>query len=195
MQPQNQNDFNFIMDSNQGGSGPAALQDPKKRIIISVLFVSVVLLLVVIAFAVFSSLTKKDSSSLVEVAAYQTELVRISTLGLKESTDQNVRTKATTLQAFMQSDLTNTTSYLSSTGVKFEKEQSSLKYDSKVDKDLESAALRNNYDKVLLEIFDSTTEAYKASLQKALNSTTIDKEKAVLEAAAKNIIEYEGKGV
>jgi hypothetical protein len=149
----------------------------------------------VIAFAVFSSLTKKDSSSLVEVAAYQTELVRISTLGLKESTDQNVRTKATTLQAFMQSDLTNTTSYLSSTGVKFEKEQSSLKYDSKVDKDLESAALRNNYDKVLLEIFDSTTEAYKASLQKALNSTTIDKEKAVLEAAAKNIIEYEGKGV
>jgi hypothetical protein len=192
MQPQDQNDFNFIMDPNQGGSGPAVLQDPKKRIIISVLFVSVVLLLVVVAFAVFSSLTKKDNSSLVEVAAYQTEIVRISTLGLKESTDQSVRTTATTLQAFMQSDLSSTTSYIASTGAKFEKEQTALKYDPKVDKDLESAALRNNYDEVLLEIFDTTTSAYKASLQKAISLATNDKEKAVLESAAKNIIEYEG---
>ena len=84
MQPQDQNDFNFIMNSNQGGSGPAVLQDPKKRIIISVLFVSVVLLLVVVAFAVFTSLTKKDNSPIIDVAAYQTELVRISALGLKE---------------------------------------------------------------------------------------------------------------
>ena len=51
----------------------------------------------------------------------------------------------------MQSDLTSTTSYLASTGTKFEKEQTTLNYDPKVDKDLESAALRNAYDETLLE--------------------------------------------
>lgn len=188
-----QNDFNFIMNSNQtGASGPAILKDPKKRTIISVLFVSFILLLVAIGFAVFSSLTSKSSSGLVDVAAYQTELLRISTLGLKESTQPSVRAKAITLQSFMQSDLSNTTAYIVSNGGKFEKEQTTLKLNPAVDKDLDSAALRNVYDEVLLEIFDSTSSAYKASLQQALNSASGIREKAVLEAAATNIITFEG---
>jgi Ni,Fe-hydrogenase I small subunit len=81
---------------------------------------------------------------------------------------------------------------LSSNGKKLEKTELSAKTDTEVDKDLESAALRNTFDETLLGFFEKTSLEYKQSLQKALNSATSEKEKAILETAAKNILTFEG---
>lgn len=191
MQP-NQNEYNFIMQSPQNTSGPAFLQNPKQRNIIAVLFVVGILFIAVIVIAIFASLGSKNTSGIVNVAAYQTELVRISALGLKEARDPSTRAQAATLQSFTQSDLSQTTSYLGSVGKKFEKEDASLKLNTTVDKELESAALRNSFDEALLKAFDQTSAEYKLSLQKAINSASSDDEKAVLETAANNIITFEG---
>ena len=192
MQP-DQSQYNFIMDSSNGSTGgPAFLQDPKKRNIIVVAFVAVIIFLVIIAVSIFASLGKNNSAPLVDVVAYQTELLRISTLGLEGSKDLSTRSYTSTLQSFIQSDLTQTTSYLSSTGKKLEKTETALKLDSTVDKDLESASLRNAFDEILLGYFEKTSVEYKQSLQKALDSASSEKEKAVLEIAAKNILTFEG---
>jgi hypothetical protein len=192
MQP-DQSQYNFIMESPGGSNGgPAFLQDPKKRNFIAIGFVAVIIFLAIIVVAVFASLGKKDNTPLVDVVAYQTELLRISEIGLEGSKDLSTRSYASTLQSFIQSDLSKTTGYLASNGKKLENTETSAKANKDVDKDLESAALRNTFDEVLLGFFEKTSQEYKASLQKALNSTSSEKEKAILETAAKNILTFEG---
>jgi hypothetical protein len=191
MQP-DQNQYNFIMDSQGASSGPALLQDPKKRNIIAVLFVVIILFFVVIAVAIFASLGKGNTSTMVDVVAYQAELLRISDLGLKGATDPTVRAKASTLQSFIQSDLAKSSSYLASTGKELEKTDYTIHLDTSVDKSLENAALRNAFEEELLKIFDATTSAYKISLQKALDSASSEKEREVIKSAGTNILTFEG---
>ena len=191
MQPQ-QNDFNFIMDPNQAkSSGPAFLQDPKKRNLFAGLFVGGVLFLVIIVIAIFSSLTSKNTSSLVEVAVLQNEIVRISELGLTDATDPAVRVRVSTINAFMQTDFSETSNYLAVNGRVLEPEALALTQDLAVDESLENAALRNNYDEVLLDEIDKKTLSYKAALQKAINEASGENEKALLNTAATNILIYE----
>lgn len=192
MQPNNQDPYDFIMDSSQKKpSGPAVLQDSKKRIIVAVLFVVAVLLIIVIAFFVITSLGKKNNSAITDVMAYQTELSRISALGLKGVTDASVRVRTSTLNSFMQSDVTQTTKYLKSEGAEITKIESASKLDPTVEKNLESATLRNAFDEELQSIIDKTTVNYKLALKKAINSVTSEKEKAILDIAVSNILIYE----
>lgn len=192
MQPQ-QNDFNFITNPVQGNSsGPAFLQDPKKRNIIAVLFVVVVLFIIVIGFAIFASLGKKNTSPMVDVAAYQTELIRISEFGLAGTTDSSVRAQTSTMLAIITSDLTQSTSYLASSGKKLEIIDTAIHLDASIEKNLETASLRNTFDEELIATLEKTTAAYKLSLQKALDSASSEKEKKVLQTAATNILTFEG---
>lgn len=92
----------------------------------------------------------------------------------------------------MQSDLSQTTSYLASNGKNLEKTDLALHQDLTVDKDLETATLRNAYEEALLNAFESTSAKYKISLQKALANTSSESEKAILQTAAKNILTFEG---
>lgn len=191
MQPQ-QNDFNFIMDSGQSGSsGPAFLQDPKKRNIIAGLFVGGVLLLVILAIAIFSSLTSRNTTSLVDVAVLQNEIVRISELGLADASDPAVRVRVSTINSFMKTDYSATTSFLAKNGRVLKPEALALTQDLSVDESLETAALRNNFDETLLEEIDKKTVAYKTALRKALNEATTESEKTFLNTAAANILTYE----
>jgi hypothetical protein len=190
MQPQN--DFNFIMDPNKStSSGPAFLQDPKKRNIFAGLFVGGVLLLVILIIAVFSSLTSKNTSAVVDVAVLQNEIVRISELGLADASDPSVRVRVSTINAFMQTDYAQTTSFLARNGRVLDPEALALTKDTAVDESLETAALRNNFDETLLEELDKKTLAYKVALQKAINEASSEAEKAILNTAATNIVTYE----
>jgi hypothetical protein len=191
MQPQ-QNDFNFILDSSQNQTGgPAFLQDPKKRNIIAVLFVGGVLLLVMLIIIIISSLTSKNTASLVDVAVLQNEIVRITKLGLADASDPAVRVKVSTIGAFMQSDFTKTSSFLASNGRELDPEALALTQDTAVDESLESAALRNNFDETLLDEIDKKSASYKVALQKAINEASSESEKNLLNTAASNIIIYE----
>jgi hypothetical protein len=191
MDPQNQ--YGFIMDSSPNrSSGPAFLQDPKKRIIVAVLFVISILLLIVLAFAAITSLNNKSTSAMVDVAAYQTEIARICTLGLTTATNLEVRAQTVTLQSFIASDLTQTTKHLAGVGKKLDAKDIALRTDTTVVKNLESAKLQNTYDEELSRIITKITASYKLSLQKALSSASSEREKQVLQTAATNILTFEG---
>lgn len=193
MPPQQSNQYDFIMNPNQQrGGGPAFLQNPKNKIIVSVLFVSTILIVVIILFNVFTSLGKQSNDDMVSVVAWQTEIIRISQLGLKEARDPNTRTQLSTLNSFLQSDASATQSYLSSSGVKLKPEQLASQQDSTVTADLESATQLNKYDETLIAIIEEKTASYKASLRSALNATSTTNRKTVLDTAATNILTYEG---
>lgn len=193
MQPNEQNPYGFILDPSQNKSnGPAFLQDPKKRLILAILFVATVLFLFIIAFAVISSLGKKDTSGITDVAAYQTELLRISTLGLEGAVDPSVLAEVSTLHTFIQSDLTQTTTYLASNGSELTELESASKLDASLEKEFETATLRNSFDDSLLDAIEKTSSEYKLALKNAIAEASSDSEKELLDTAASNILLFEG---
>ncbi len=186
------NQFDFILDpAKTKPAGPAFLGDPKKQMMVAAMFVVGVLLLVVIAFAIFSSLGKKNSSAAVEVIAYQTEIARIAELGLSGSVDPAVLSQISTMSMFIQSDLAQTTAYVTSTGKELTELETTSKLDVTVEESLTSASLKNTYDEELLSILDNTTAEYKLALQRALDSASSEEDKAIFQAAAVSILTYE----
>ncbi len=157
----------------------------------AVIFVAVVVLLVTVIAAVILSSGKQSNKSSVDVAAYQTELLRLTDLGLKSGKSTDVLGKIATLQAFISSDLSATTSRLAKNGTKLSPLQLGSKSSTEADKQLESASARGAFDEVILDVIESTSASYKQSLQTALNESSSPKFKEVLETAAKNILSYE----
>ena len=193
MQPNNQNDFDFIMGPNKPAQrGPSFLQNGKNKIIMSILFVSIVLIVVIGFFSVITSLGKQNNDDVIDVVAWQTELARIAELGIDEAKNPDTRSQVSTLYAFLQTDIASTSSYLSNSGVKLNSQQLGARQDSTVVKDLESATQLNRYDEELLEILDDKTARYKAALQTAIQASEQQSREAVLNTAATNIITYEG---
>jgi hypothetical protein len=193
MQP-DQNQYNFIMDPSNGkrSGGPSFLQNPKNRILAGILFIFSVIFILIIGFSIISSIGKKSNDSLITVAAYQTEIARISSLGLESAKDSSVRSKLATISAFIETDSKATISYLSSNGTKLSKQQVALALDKKADEKLETAAQLNKYDETLLQIIQEKSSSYKSALKQALNDASTAKEKQILETAANNILTFEG---
>lgn len=192
MQPQN-NPYEFIMDPSKQKrpGGPAFLRSPKNRIVVGVMFIAVILTILLIGFSLISSIGKSSNNDLLSVAAYQTEIARISGLGLKSAKDSSTKAKLATFSAFITTDSQSTINYINSTGKKLKPEELTMQKDSKVDKELESATQLNKYDETVIEILEAKSAAYKASLQRAINAASTPKEKQLLSTAANNILTYE----
>ena len=186
LMPPQQNQYDFIMNDQPKGNGPAFLQNPKQRNLIAALFVLGVLLLVVIVFAFIMSLGRGNTSSLVDVAAYQTELIRISSTGVDEATESSTKNQASTLLAYTSTDLSQLTSQIGS----LNENQAVLRFTPTFDQELELAAQRNEYDKTLLEILDQINTAYLASLELAISETTSERTLIALQQALVNTESY-----
>lgn len=193
MPPNQQNQYDFITSPSQNMStGPAFLQNPKQRNIVVVVFVLVVITLVIVGFSIITSIGKGGNDSIIDTAAYQTELLRISSLGYEGATDPSVKTQLSTLQAFIGSDLANTTSYLATNGAKLSEKQSLKYYDLTVEQALEEATISNKFDEEIITIINQLSDSYKESLQKSLGGTSSETGTTVIQTAAENIIIYEG---
>lgn len=192
MDPQNQNQYDFILDPNQQKkSGPVFLQKPKQRIIIMVLFVATVLTLAIVIVSVFLSLGSQKNDDLIEVVAYQTEINRLSAEGLKEINDISLKSKVATLQSFISSDLQQSSAYLASSGTKPSSLQLSSKQSAQTTQSLLDAKVRNTYDDEFSKTITRLTTSYKESLQRALQNTTTANRQTILERAAVNILTFE----
>lgn len=170
-------------------SGPAFLRDPKKRILFAGGFVVIVLLVVMVIAGALLSLSGKGSAGLKDIVAYQTEILRISEIGLKDSKDLSVKAKIGTVQSFTASDLNKTRALVSG---EITKEEIAKFQDSKTDKALESALSSNSFDSEIIEQIDKLFTSYKVELKKVYDSATDEEEKTILNTANENIIIYEG---
>ena len=194
MQPQNSNQYDFILDPSQqqrpgmSGGGPAFLQDPVKRLVAAVVFVFVVLMIVFIGISILFS-GGGGSSKLEEVAGVQSEIVRIANQGLLEARDPATRADVATILTFTKSDLSATSGYLGG----FDEKKAALYINPELDELLQRAAERNVYDDAILEILGDLGADYKAALQDALDSSSGEEETLILETAAVNILTFEGE--
>ncbi len=187
-----QNNFDFIVNPTQPKrSGPSFLQNPKQRMIAVVLFVAVILTLVVVGFSIISSAGKQSTDNLVTLAAYQTEIVRISDLALKDVSDPAAQTKLTTISTFMKSDLASTLSFLSSQGVKPKAELLNAKKDSTADTAITNAKQANNLNTEIDTIINDKLSDYANLLAPESESAKALALKETLDRAVQNILLYD----
>lgn len=187
MQP-DQNQYNFIMNpGTNNSSGPNFLRDPKKRIFVAIAFVSFVVLIAIILVGVFLSLTSKSSAGIKDVVAYQTEILRVSEIGLKDSTDNSIKAKIASLQSFMASDLAKATK---SSG-KLSKEELAKYQDDSVDKALVSAKATNTFDSVIIQQLDELLAEYQEKLEGTYDSSSNETTKIALNTANNNVVIYQ----
>ncbi len=188
MQPDKQNQYNFILDPSQGQrSGGPNFGDKKRQKIIGVVFVLVALLVVVLIASLIFSGGNSNNDGLISLRAHQTEIGRVITLGQKNISDPQVKQQLGTLKVIMTSDQKQLASLLSTRKVEVTKLQLNSKKDKNTDTALSDAIKTGNHDETLQQTLKSLVEKYYNTLVTAEKQTSSAKEKSILNTAASNI--------
>lgn len=191
MQPQ-QNQYDFILDPKNNSKGPQLLQNPKNKIIVSVIFVMVVLIIIIIGINIITSIGKQSNDDILEVYAYQTEIIRVSELGLDSINDPTLRGQVATLSSFIKTDSSNTRSFLSKNGVELKPELVASKKNTSLDEELERASAINRFDEIFSKELDELIASYKSSLRLSAQAGSTPARENVIVSSSKNIVTYEG---
>lgn len=187
-----QNNFDFIVNpQSQKKMGPSFLQNPKQRMLAIIVFIVSILIIVVVAFSALTGSGSQNSATLTSVAAYQTELIRISDLALKDVTDPNTKGDLIILSSALKSDLSNTTLYLKSKGTKLKPETLNSKLDSTVNTKITNAKQSNTINSEIYTIIDLKLNEYASVLSSTLDAAKSPELKEILNKAVANIITYD----
>ena len=192
MQPQN-DQYNFILNPNAQKKKPSLVPTPTgttQRVLLIVGVITIVVMLLVVGFSLFSRIGKVDNQDLIRAQAYQTEILRIVDIGQKEVKTDRIRTEIATLRATTQSDLTTLADIL----IKRKETVTALQLNAKKNADLEGALAKAKetgaYDSAFEAALQDTVAAYYKELQSALAEATTQIEKDALKNAVANIEAY-----
>lgn len=177
--PQNQFDFLNAQPAKQKKSFLSS-NNPKQKMLISVLFVLAVLIIAIIAVVVFRSLTKKDYSVYKSLVTQQNEIVRIAAVGVTKARDTSVKNYAATIGAVTLTEKNDTLAFARKAGVKINDKDLEAAKDAANDKALATAETNNQYDQKLVELLNSLVIAYQKDIQSAATGVTTKSEKAVV---------------
>lgn len=158
-------DYNFILQSTQPKKRKLSFGGSRRQRI----FVVVVALLVLIALAygflaIVRSQNSKGHAELVDLAAYQTELVRIIDIGVKEAQSVSVKAGAQTASLSILSDLNQTKNFIRQKNIPAKSEDLTKYNTPSIDEQLASAKTANNFDATYSQLVDEKLNSYKAKL-------------------------------
>lgn len=192
MNPQDSNQYDFIMSNPPKSGGPAFLRSPKGRMLASIGFVAGILILGIVAFSIFKSITASKESDVIDLVAYQTELARATELGLKDAKDPTTRANLVTFRSFVNTDLVAAKAYLKNSGIKMTNQQLRAHRNSRLESQLESAAQASKLEETVMEIIDKQANSYRSALRSSIQAGGNKKRRDMLETAYKNLTTYYG---
>lgn len=181
MQPQ-ENPYQFITDSTHKPK-KSLIPNPesqKARIMIVLAGVGILIVLALIVSTLISSASNSGKTELIKAAQQQTELVRISKIGIDRAKDTAAKNLATTTNVSLQSDQLTLAADLKSSGIKLDPKVLALGKDQKTDVLLTNAEQANNFDEVFIKTLQTKLVAYQKQLKIAHDKTDSKKLKATL---------------
>lgn len=186
---QEQNPYDFITNSQaHKPAGGLNLGGGKNKLLVSVVFIAVMILILVVGVSFLLSLSKTNNQDLVTLRAQQTELLRIIDLGEKDVTDISVKNKLASLQALVASDGAKLTDLMKKRNVEPTKAELASLKDADADSALESAKQQGNYDQAILDQVASRSNKYYEALKSSLSEATTSKEKEILNTSISNLV-------
>ena len=161
-------DYSFITNSPQPNRGLSSYS-PKKRLLLVAAFLGILLVIMLVFFNVIRSNNSGGKDQLVDLAAYQTELIRVATLASNNASGQTKAVAQTALLTF-QTDLNTTYSIAKKQGVKIDEKKLVIYKSSKTDELLEQAKKTNQYNDAYQKLFAEQLTGYTKKLRAAFDA-------------------------
>lgn len=178
---QPQGNYDFILSNPQVPK--RKLFNSSKPLTNNLLVIAGGIIVLIILIVIISSLflgKGNDSASLVTLAEQQNELVRVSTEGVPDVTQQTTKNLATNIEFTLTSDQQHLLSYLSTTNTKVNPKSLLLKENTQTDKQLTNAVAIDTIDTVFIQIMQTQLTSYQQALKQVYDKTSKTTEKQVL---------------
>jgi hypothetical protein len=135
------------------------------------------LVLAIVFISVLSSGNKGVNQQLLELAQEQTEIMRVSEIGIEKARSADTKNLATTIKYSVTSSRNDVLSIINK---KSTDKALTLKKNSSTDQTLDTAATNNNFDAVFTETMSNTLKTYQANVRTIYNATGNQKTKQTL---------------
>jgi hypothetical protein len=178
------NPYQFIQDTDHTKKRSLASigNSKQSRILIVLGGVFALIIVAVIVMSLISSAANAGKAELLKVAQKQTEIIRVSKLGMERAKGSSAKNLATTVNLSLQSDQSTLVTTLKSAGVKVSAKDLALGKNPKTDVALTNAEQSNKFDEVFTETIQAQLVDYQRSLKSAFDKTDSKKLQQTLSA-------------
>jgi hypothetical protein len=183
--PPGHNPYEFIMNGGTAPRKPPVLKGGslKSRVLIILGGGILAMILVVMLSNAFRSASNANAAILSDLVAEQQEIVRVSTLGIKDAVGSPAKNFAQSTYSSVTSEQIQLQDYLKSKKIKLTKVQLNSKLDSKTDTALETAKQANAYDDTLTTTLLGLLSTYANDASKAYKTASNTTSKGILESS------------
>jgi hypothetical protein len=182
MQP-DQDQYNFILNPDIGPQKKSPLPSLGTKQLI-ILGVAGIFLLGLIGMLVYSLSNRgpTNKQQLISIALEQNELIRVSTIAIKEAKGTQARNLAMTTKLSLRSDQSSLIAALGSQNVKLSSKQLQGGKKTQNDQKLTEATQNNRFDEVYLELIQKALVDYQRNLNAAYKTTVSARLKQTIKA-------------
>lgn len=167
---------------------PGGKNDKLMRVVVILVGIVILISLIMFGMNLLGSSKQKNINQLVTVAQKQTELIRVTEIGIKKAKTKEAKDLAMTTKLTLISQQSVLSDAVKKAGSKLDSKVLVLGKDSKTDQLLTQAEQSNNFDKVFLEKLKSELTEYAQSVKNAYDTTTSTKTKEALEIQFNNAV-------
>lgn len=167
---------------------PGGKNDKLMRVVVILVGIVILISLIMFGMNLLGSSKQKNINQLVTVAQKQTELIRITEIGIKKAKTKEAKDLAMTTKLTLISQQSVLSDAVKKAGSKLDSKVLVLGKDSKTDQLLTQAEQSNNFDEVFLEKLKSELTEYAQSVKNAYDTTTSTKTKEALEIQFNNAV-------
>ena len=173
------NPYGFITDQDAATrkGGFSLPTDGKQRMMIFGALALVVIILIAGAYAlVFSG--KGGAGGLVDIAARQSEMIRVADIGIKKAKSPATKNFATNTKVGLSSDQAQLTARIKAEGTKLSSKQLVTRKNTGTDTALTKAEQSNNFDAAFQQEMANELTAYQQAIKEAYDHTSSAKSKS-----------------
>lgn len=152
----------------------------RSRLIIAAVFTLVLILLALVAAIVISSGGSGIKTDYTSLLQQQTEIIRISDIGVSKATQAEAKNIAITTQLSLTSQQPKTRELAKKAGLKIDAKTLALGKDTKTDALLTTAEQTNQFDSVLIKTLQSELKKYQTTLKKIHDASSSKSTKETL---------------
>lgn len=153
----------------------------KQRLILVGAGFTILLILLMVGFAIFSNIRSSGSKTLLGVAQSQQEIIRVSELGVRNSRDSATQGFAQSVALSLSSSQKELVTYLDKQGVKAGTKELGLKKDATTDKTLDTASQASRYDETLKETLKKELLEYQKEVKTVYDQSDSASAKKILQ--------------
>jgi hypothetical protein len=151
----------------------------RSKIILSVVFISVVLIVVWVAISIFNSLGKKDYTSYSDLLQQQATIIHIVDISSPKLRTAATKNYVAIIRSTTTTEKAETTAFLKKVGVDTNDKKISTSVDTSNDKTITAAEQTNQYDETVTNVLNDLIADYQKNIALTAKEATTISEKAL----------------